>query len=73
MGAGRPNPFALVVLAEETRKATARISERAAVEQILLDLMITVNTQLDPHEQLSFVAVVCPAGDAARSSCPQNG
>jgi long-chain acyl-CoA synthetase len=57
MGAGRPHPFAVVLLAEETRKATTRLSERAGVEQTLLDLMNTVNTQLDPHEQLSFVAV----------------
>jgi long-chain acyl-CoA synthetase len=57
MGAGRPHPFVVVLLAEETRKATARLSERAGVEQTLLDLMNTVNTQLDPHEQLSFVAV----------------
>ena len=57
MGAGRPHPFAVVVLAEETRKASARLSERAGVEQTLLDLMNLVNTQLDPHEQLSFVAV----------------
>ena len=27
------------------------------MEQTLLDLMNLVNTQLDPHEQLSFVAV----------------
>jgi long-chain acyl-CoA synthetase len=47
----------VVLLAEETRKASARLSERAAVEQTLLDLMNLVNTQLDPHEQLSFVAV----------------
>jgi long-chain acyl-CoA synthetase len=57
MGAGMPHPFAVVVLAEETRRATTRPLERAAVEQTLLDLMNTVNLQLDPHEQLSFVAV----------------
>jgi long-chain acyl-CoA synthetase len=58
MGAGMPRPFAVVLLAEETRKATtARLTERVTVEQTLLDLMNTVNTQLDPHEQLSFVAV----------------
>jgi long-chain acyl-CoA synthetase len=57
MGAGLPRPFAVVLLAEETRKATVRPMERATVEQTLLDLMNTVNTQLDPHEQLSFVAV----------------
>jgi long-chain acyl-CoA synthetase len=57
MGAGMPRPFAVVLLAEETRKVTARPTERATVEQTLLDLMNTVNTQLDPHEQLGFVAV----------------
>ena len=57
MGAGMPRPFAVVLLAEETRKATARTAERTGVEQTLLDLMNTVNAQLDPHEQLSFVAV----------------
>jgi long-chain acyl-CoA synthetase len=57
MGAGMPHPFAVVLLAEETRKVSRIPTERAAVEQTLLDLMNTVNTQLDPHEQLSFVAV----------------
>ena len=47
----------MVLLAEETRKIAARLTDRVAVEQTLLDLMNTVNTQLDPHEQLSFVAV----------------
>jgi long-chain acyl-CoA synthetase len=53
MGAGMAHPFAVVLLADEARKSAAR----ASVEQTLLDLMNTVNTQLDPHEQLSFVAV----------------
>jgi long-chain acyl-CoA synthetase len=53
MGAGMAHPFAVVLLADEARKSAAR----AAVEQTLLDLMNTINTQLDPHEQLSFVAV----------------
>jgi len=57
MGAGMPHPFAVVLLAEETRKTSALPASRAALEQTLLDLMNLVNTQLDPHEQLSFVAV----------------
>jgi len=57
MGAGMPHPFAVVLLAEETRKVSGLPTERAAVERTLLDLMNLVNTQLDPHEQLSFVAV----------------
>jgi hypothetical protein len=43
----------VVLLAEETRKIAARLTDRVAVEQTLLDLMNTVNTQLDPHQQLS--------------------
>lgn len=57
MGAGMPRPFAVVLLAEETRKGTRELAERVSVERTLLALMNTVNTQLDPHEQLSFVAV----------------
>ncbi len=57
MGAGMARPFAVVLLAEDTRKATTVPAERANVEQTLLNLMNTVNTQLDPHEQLGFVAV----------------
>jgi long-chain acyl-CoA synthetase len=57
MGAGMARPFAVVILAEETRKATAVPAERANVERTLLDLVNRVNTQLDPHEQISFVAV----------------
>ena len=48
-GGGLPRPFAVVLLANVP-------TERASVEQTLLDLMNTVNTQLDPHEQLSFKA-----------------
>src|ERR1019366_5785249 len=58
MGAGMPHPFAVVLLAEETRKVTSRATERATVERTLSDLITQVNTHLDPHERLSFVAVV---------------
>jgi long-chain acyl-CoA synthetase len=57
MGSGLPRPFAVVLLAEESRRATAFPAERASVEQTLSDLMHLVNTQLDPHERLGFVAV----------------
>jgi long-chain acyl-CoA synthetase len=53
MGAGMPRPFAVVLLSEEARKP----AERANVEQTLLNLMNSVNMQLDPHEQLGFLAV----------------
>jgi long-chain acyl-CoA synthetase len=57
MGAGIARPFAVVLLAEETRKLTARPTERASVERTLVDLIHLVNGRLDPHEQLGFVAV----------------
>jgi len=57
MGAGLPRPFAVVLLAEETRKAVRQASERATVEHTLQDLLKNVNSHLDPHEQLGFVAV----------------
>ena len=57
VGTDMPRPVAVVLLAEEMRKITVLPTQRATVEQTLLDLMNTVNTQLDPHEQLSFVAV----------------
>ncbi len=44
-------------LLKGARKGTSHPAERAAIEQTLLDLMNTVNTQLDPHEQLGFVVV----------------
>ena len=44
------------VLLAEGAQTTVPPPRRTTVEQTLLDLR-TVNTQLDPHEQLSFVAV----------------
>ena len=58
MGAGRPRPFAVVLLSEEARKRNADPKARAALEASLLERMEAINIQLDPHEQVSFVAVV---------------
>lgn len=58
MGTGMPHPFAVVVLSEEIRKRRADPKEKAAIESSLLDLMESINKDLDPHEQVSFVAAV---------------
>ncbi len=58
MGTGMPRPFAVVLLSEDSRTRVADPKERALVEASLLDLMNSINRDLDPHEQLSFVAAV---------------
>jgi len=58
MGTGMPRPFAVVVLAEEVRQRAADSRQKAAVESSLLELMDSINKDLDPHEQVSFVAAV---------------
>jgi long-chain acyl-CoA synthetase len=58
MGAGRPSPFAVVVLSPDARKRSAAPSARQALEQSLLAQMNEVNAQVDPHERMSFIAIV---------------
>jgi long-chain acyl-CoA synthetase len=58
MGAGMPRPFAVVLLSEEARQRSADPKLRAELETSLLELMDVVNTALNPHEQVSFVALV---------------
>jgi len=58
MGTGMPRPFAVVVLSEEARQKTADSHQKAAIESSLLELMDSINKDLDPHEQVSFVAAV---------------
>jgi long-chain acyl-CoA synthetase len=58
MGTGMPRPFAVVLLSEELRQKTADSSEKAAIESSLRSLMDSINKELDPHEQVSFVAAV---------------
>ena len=51
MGAGLPNPFALVLL-----NPTARAN--AALEREFEDLLDAVNADLETHERVAFLAVV---------------
>jgi long-chain acyl-CoA synthetase len=58
MGAGLPSPFAVVVLSPDARERCAVPEGREALEKSLLELMNEVNTQVDPHERMSFIAIV---------------
>ncbi len=58
MGMGMPRPFAVVVLAEEVRQKVADARHKAAIESALLQLMDSINRELNPYEQVSFVAAV---------------
>ena len=58
MGAGLPSPFAVVVLSPDAKKRCAASEGRQIVEQSLLDHMNEVNSELDPHERISFMALV---------------
>ncbi len=58
MGADLPNPFAVVVLSPDAKKLSAAQETREALEQSLLERMNEVNAQVDPHERMSFIAIV---------------
>lgn len=58
MGMGMPRPFAVVVLAEEVRQRTSDSRQKAEIETSLRKLMDSINKDLNPHEQVSFVAAV---------------
>src|SRR6516164_2605470 len=58
MGAGLPSAFAIVVLSPDARQGCVGADERKALEESLRARMEEVNTQLDPHERLNFIAIV---------------
>jgi len=58
MGMGMPHPFAVIVLSEQARKRCADSKEKAAIESSLVELIDCINQDLEPHEQVSFAAVV---------------
>lgn len=57
-GADQPQPFALLMLSDETFAKQADASFRKEVEPQLLELMKEVNDSVDPHEALQFMVVV---------------
>ena len=67
-GVGFPQPFALVMLAEDVRAKVAQDpSVRDTVQSTLEDLVEATNAELESHEKLQYLAVV---GD---DWTPENG
>ncbi len=58
MGAGLPRPFAVVVLSPDARNQCAAPVAREALQESLLARMNEINAQADPHERMSFIAIV---------------
>jgi len=58
MGAGCPSPFALVLLTPEARGRCVDAAERELIESSLEQQLDDVNAGLDPHERVSFLAIV---------------
>lgn len=56
-GEGEPQPFALVQLSEQLRKQLKAGADRGAVDKTLQALLKSVNSQLEEHEHLAFLAV----------------
>jgi long-chain acyl-CoA synthetase len=58
-GVAFPQPFAIVMLnAEETSRLASEPQARGELEQSFRSHLEAINAQLDPHEQLAFLAVV---------------
>jgi len=58
MGAGLPSPFALVLLNPEALDRSRDPEMRAELEESLERQLAEVNSELDPHERVAFLAVV---------------
>jgi long-chain acyl-CoA synthetase len=58
MGAGQPTPFAVIVLSPDARQKCAVPRYREELEASLTSRMNEVNSRLDPHERVAFIAVV---------------
>jgi long-subunit acyl-CoA synthetase (AMP-forming) len=56
-GNGLPQPYAVVVLSEQTRKALANGTARDEVARALAEHLQRINAELDQHEQLELIAV----------------
>jgi long-chain acyl-CoA synthetase len=57
-GASYPQPHAVVQLSEDARENAKDAEKRADMEKILTDHLNSVNSTLDGHEQLDFIAIV---------------
>jgi long-chain acyl-CoA synthetase len=57
-GVAFPQPFALLMLSQAEWERCREAPARAELTQSLREHLESVNAQLDPHEQMDFVAVV---------------
>ena len=57
MGSGSPQPFAVAILSAEALAASADPAQREALRDSFEAHLSSVNSQLDPHEQLDFLAL----------------
>jgi len=57
MGAGHPNPFAIVLVTPEARRRCSSPDAWKALERSLQSQLDQVNAQLDPHERVQFIAI----------------
>jgi long-chain acyl-CoA synthetase len=58
VGANYPQPFALLMLNEEAAKKSREPAGRAALEDAMTNHLMTVNHDLDPHEQLEVLVLM---------------
>ena len=58
MGSGREQPFALAVLSEEGEALKQNHDDRSKLEGQLAELLKNVNSNLEKHEQLSYLVIV---------------
>lgn len=58
VGANYPSPFGLVLLAEENARAVRDVGMNVELSRTLDMHLETVNSRLEPHEQIKFLVVV---------------
>ena len=58
VGANYPQPFALLMLNEEAVSKSRDAAGRAALEDAMTNHLMTVNRELDPHEQLEVLVLM---------------
>jgi long-chain acyl-CoA synthetase len=58
MGAGEPQPFALVMLAESLRRDLKSGRGHGGLDDTLQRLLRSVNEHVEEHERLAFIAVI---------------
>ena len=57
-GAGFPQPYAQIVVAEDLRERLNDISVKQGIESGVEELFSAVNAKVEHHERLQFIAIV---------------